>query len=153
MKLLRELDMSTLQAEYIEQAALSGCEKLETVTFPRSVKSLDGYVLTNCKNLKYVNVGDSLENVGCNVFQNCVNLASVSFPPSLKGIGNFAFMGCLALRSIVITSDTPPVIGTLSLDKKNKIILSVNQGAVIVYSEARVWRDYFNKRGSIKAIK
>ncbi|MBR2968139.1 MAG: leucine-rich repeat protein [Clostridia bacterium] len=117
----------------IGEGAFSGCSKLESITIPRRVRSIEKLAFYNCTNLSSVifeqtsllrclgdNVFDSCEalerielpnsivNMGTNVFEKCRSLAYVKLPDSLTTIPDGTFQGC-AFTSI----DLPTTVTTI----------------------------------------
>ena len=79
-----------------------GCDKLTSVTLPRSVTSLGNYAFYCCAGLKSVTIPDSLTSIRDFAFSGCRGLNSVTLPDSLTDIGYHAFSECTGLTSVTI---------------------------------------------------
>ncbi len=76
--------------------------KLNSITIPDSITSIEDYAFYNCDNLTRVSIGDGLCNIGLYAFAECSKLTSITFPDSVTSIGEGAFQRCSSLNSIVI---------------------------------------------------
>lgn len=110
----------------IGEGAFRGCETLEKVTFPLTLRALDRYAFENCSALKEIVVNNRLEtiadyafrgsgievfapdcplySIGRNVFYGCENLKKVVLPASLTVLKEYAFSGCTALTEVDMTA-------------------------------------------------
>ncbi len=103
--------------ESIGRAAFYGCNKLESVTIPGSVKnvgadafSLDldtafhGNYVTPPLTSKLVNltIENGVEVIGEGAFEACFNLKSIHIPGSVKIIDAYTFHGCKGLSNLTI---------------------------------------------------
>ena len=80
--------------------AFLGCESLERVTIPESVRWIAKRAFSGCINLSSVTIGDSVEEIGSYAFSECTGLRSVSFGKSCTSIRRGAFFRCLMLTDI-----------------------------------------------------
>ena len=65
--------------ETVDTAAFFGCRKLETVTFPDSLKHVESYAFGDCFALREVRCGKGRLDVGQAAFGGCTNLLHVYF--------------------------------------------------------------------------
>ncbi|MDO4553897.1 MAG: leucine-rich repeat protein [Lachnospiraceae bacterium] len=79
--------------------AFSGC-KLKNLTFPDSVKKLEGGMCEGCLELETVVMGNSVDSIGMYAFSGCSKLKNVTFSKNLKEIMSGAFLNCTALSEI-----------------------------------------------------
>ena len=75
---------------------------LTSITIPRGLKEIDGYVFRDCTSLKTVKFNNALETIGWNAFLGCEALSEVQIPASVTAIEDCAFQKCAALKEIVI---------------------------------------------------
>ncbi len=108
-----------------------GCESLETVTLPLSVRVVGSYAFSGCKVLTRVETAydDStgvevggLEIIDESAFANCAKLLRTGFYEGLKEIGSYAFYGCTRLAVTELTAaylvpDTVTHIGTYAFNE------------------------------------
>lgn len=113
----------TYKVTSISSNAFYNCDKMTSITIPKTITSVGKYAFLNCKSLTTViisckNVGnwfrdskvsiknvilkDGVESVDENVFMNCINLALVRIANSVKSIGAYAFSGCINLDKLTI---------------------------------------------------
>ena len=91
-----------LHASSIFDGVFDGCELLESVKIPGSVKEIGNKAFRNCTSLASVMLAKGVEEIGNFAFNGCTSLASVTLAKGVKTIGNFAFGGCTSLKSITI---------------------------------------------------
>ena len=90
----------------IEQAAFYNCPKLKTVDFTRCkhLKEIGENAFYGCGNLKKIILPVSLEEIENGTFKGCTKLEEVDFSLStqLKRIGDNAFTSCENLKKIIL---------------------------------------------------
>ena len=85
--------------------AFSGCVKLQSVTFPKSLTTLGSNAFCRCSELNNPNFADSsLTEIGSSCFQNCSKLTKADFPDTLTKIEGNAFKGCSDLSEVSLGS-------------------------------------------------
>ena len=86
----------------IERRAFSGCVRLKTVDFPRTLNRLELQAFMNDKRLKKACFRKEcgLEELGNEVFSGCTGLERVTLPGKLRTIGRRAFYKCTGLLEI-----------------------------------------------------
>ena len=96
----------------IGDGAFSGCENLQSVTFPKNAEftSIGSYAFAECHSLKSVKLPDTVEDIPEGMFAFCHSLESVTFGKNTKSIGSEAFRECSALSEITLP-DTLTDIG------------------------------------------
>ena len=100
-------------------------DELESITFPKTIKTLDGHTLIGLKNLKRVvfqecqieNIPEcfffgtgitevilpkSIKTIGESAFSCCNRLERISLPDSVETIERFVFHNCENLRQVII---------------------------------------------------
>ncbi|MDD3231822.1 MAG: leucine-rich repeat domain-containing protein [Clostridia bacterium] len=90
--------------EKIGNNAFSGCNSLEEIKLPTSVKEIGDAAFQNCSLLKSVVMSETTEKIGVSAFDGCVSLTSITIPSSVTSMGNNAFSGCSNLNKININS-------------------------------------------------
>ena len=83
--------------EIIGEGAFANCG-FSTITFPKSVKTIDKDAFAECENLQSIHFPEHslLESVGNAAFYNCTSLENVNFEDALNfnSLGDSAFSGC-----------------------------------------------------------
>ena len=118
---LKSADLSAISnLQTIPYRMFNDCGKLETVSFPTTVKNIEYNAFYNCKSLKdytpFVNVErldwnafaySGLESVDLTnvdymdqAFVECRSLTMVILPPTMKTLSSNAFNGCSSLSNI-----------------------------------------------------
>lgn len=118
----------------IEDEAFAGCDCLEEVSLPLSLRQLGKAAFKGCKSLRELSLPDGIEQVGEGAFEGCSSLAEVTFPtahkevticrgafkgcgiesltlPGSYKIGGDAFEGCKSLTTLQIEAIDDEVVG------------------------------------------
>lgn len=85
----------------ISQYDFSGCELIESVIFPNTLKRIESNSFTNDTALKSVQFNEGLEYIENNAFIGCVALTSVNLPQSLLQTDSDCFSGMAELNVMV----------------------------------------------------
>ncbi len=91
----------------ISPFAFDGCDGLERIRIPSSVRQIGCSAFADCSSLKEVALPDSLAEIGAFAFAGCSLLKEVKLPAAV--IREYAFDGCSSLKSITL-ADAAPVI-------------------------------------------
>ena len=75
----------------IGDEAFSGCCMLKSVMLPKGVKTIGNYAFKYCTSLKKITIPESVTSIGYNAFYNCRNLKTATVPKSVTSIGDKAF--------------------------------------------------------------
>ncbi|MBQ3497938.1 MAG: leucine-rich repeat protein [Clostridia bacterium] len=94
----------------IKDGAFSGCNSLEDITLPDSVKAIGAGAFYCCTNLKSINIPNGVTCIGDSTFECCESLEHIALPNSVKAIGVGAFVGCESLEHIALP-DSVKAIG------------------------------------------
>lgn len=88
--------------------AFMRCEKLEQISIPAGLQSIDRYAFAYCSSLKTVEVpeGSQLGGIYKSAFYNCSQLESIRIPDGVQEIGAYAFYGCNSLNNMDITDNS-----------------------------------------------
>ena len=94
---------STDAKDLTNGSMFSGCTKLESITLPANLTSINGQTFRGCTALREVIFeGESqLQSIGVQAFYECTSLAEIDLPDTLTTIDNEAFQGS-GLTSITI---------------------------------------------------
>ena len=94
---------STDAKDLTNGSIFSGCTKLESITLPANLTSINGQTFRGCTALREVIFeGESqLQSIGVQAFYECTSLAEIDLPDTLTTIDNEAFQGS-GLTSITI---------------------------------------------------
>ncbi len=85
--------------------AFSGCNALESVSFPSTLTRIGPSAFYSCAALIEANLaGTSVSSIGLNAFQSCTSLNNISFPSTLNYIGQSAFRQCGAIGKIDLSA-------------------------------------------------
>lgn len=84
----------------ISEGAFRECENLESVTIPQNVDKIKKYTFFDCKKLSSITIPESVTEIKENAFGWCRNLTSIVIPSSVKKIEEGAFAGCSGLTSV-----------------------------------------------------
>ena len=105
--------------EEIKWNCFENCKRIETVTFPNSLKRI-GMAAFKGSGLKYLNLPNSVAIIEGSAFQYCKNLSTVTLSNCTRTIEACAFANCSELISISIPN-TVEVIGSWAFGDCNKI--------------------------------
>lgn len=81
-----------------------GCWRLESLSLPSSITSIEEYALCGCMHLESLTIPEGLISIGERAFEGCSSLTNISIPSSVTSIGEHAFGDCRGLKSIVLPS-------------------------------------------------
>ena len=90
----------------IPMGAFSGCEALEELQVPASVKKVADLAF-EASGLKEMELPMGVEMVGAGAFFNCQQLEKLAFPNSLKRLGVCSFLYCNKLKSLTLPDQKP----------------------------------------------
>lgn len=86
---------------YISPYAFYGCESIEKITLPNTIKSIGHAAFSNCSNLKSVNLPDSLIRIEAYAFCR-TSISSIEIPSGVVSMGACVFLNCQKLRDITV---------------------------------------------------
>ena len=90
----------------IKEGAFVGCEVVESLTLPASVKRIEKDAFYNCYGLKTVNLNEGLEFIGDWAFYGSGALESIHIPSTVTYIDRYAYLFCAnSLNSITVHPD------------------------------------------------
>ena len=92
--------------ELIDGGAFASCVKLDTLTLPSSITTINAGFM-GCQGLKIVYIKGATD-VGSFAFHSCTNLERVTFGKDVRNITHGAFSSCQKLTDVIIEDgDTP----------------------------------------------
>ena len=86
----------------VPSSMCQGWSRLESITLPSSVRSLDISVFGGCSSLTRINIPEGIPSIPRSAFSGCTSLSSITLPESITIIAPSAFGGCTSLASIII---------------------------------------------------
>lgn len=148
----------------IGHSAFADCSALKEFTFPKTLKSLNGYVFSNCVSLSRIEIPKSVTEIGYGVFNGCHgltaayiyatilslpermfykcdNLLYLELPEKLKTVENDAFdyVHALLVLKLNSTSTTPLTGEGLDGLQRFRIDLLVDKTVEAVYKDDEFW--------------
>ena len=85
-----------------DEGAFLGCENLETVSLPSTLKTIGSRAFDGCHGLRQINLSKGLVSIGEYAFCECYRLSNVLIPEGLTSIGEYAFFGCKSIEKLII---------------------------------------------------
>lgn len=76
-------------------------EKLESVSFPTTLRRIGQCQFQACRNLRKMVFPEGVVRIGCQCFFDCRNLEHVEFPSTLEELGDEPFYNCPKLKTVV----------------------------------------------------
>ncbi|MBR2771343.1 MAG: leucine-rich repeat domain-containing protein, partial [Bacteroidales bacterium] len=89
--------------------AFSGCKKLTSIDLG-NVRSLSNDVFGGCDRLENVVIPNTVRFMSYSIFSSCVGLKNVVIGNAVETMGQAFFFGCTSLQSVVMLGDVPPVL-------------------------------------------
>lgn len=88
----------------LENNVFSGCQQLQKVTLPPTLRTIGSSTFQNCTTLSEIVVPEAVTSIDNSAFNGCIALSSITLPETLTKIGSYAFSGCSALTELTIPS-------------------------------------------------
>ena len=80
--------------------AFRGCESLERVSLPSTLKELGKRVFLGCGKLQKIVLPDAIVDIGASCFEGCASMKAVNLPLGVKKLERGTFRSCSSLTSI-----------------------------------------------------
>ncbi len=77
----------------IQINAFSGCERLKSVSLPKSLRTIGERAFLGCYELTSITIPDGVTSIGNEAFSSCTKIAELKVPSSVTEIGYYAFSG------------------------------------------------------------
>lgn len=90
----------------INSHAFQDCASLESLVIPPGLTQISDYAFLRCKNLTSLKLPDSIKEIDRWAFLRCEKLEEVYLPDSLRFLGVGAFFACYALKRVYISEQT-----------------------------------------------
>lgn len=90
----------------INSGAFSGCENIEEIILPNTVKKIGSRAFADCKRLKRIVIPEGCEEIDFATFAGCENLEEIVLPQSLKNLSPQLFLNCKKLKRVVLPEST-----------------------------------------------
>ena len=86
----------------VGKAAFYGCDRLETIQLPASVREIEDDAFSGCRRLVRADLPESVLFIGRSAFSGCRNLRSLSLPAGIIRIESGSFEGCERITEVRI---------------------------------------------------
>lgn len=106
--------------EIICNNAFSGCEAINTITLPETIKQIGEWAFFSCENLEQIYIQEGVQQVGDYAFMGCVNLQEITLPSTIEKIGLEAFQG---IQNIISQTSEYNVMGNCLYSKDKKTLI------------------------------
>jgi hypothetical protein len=148
----------------IDDYTFSNCKYLNSISIPKTVKTIGFRSFNNCDGLTNITIPNSITKIIDETFFDCDGLTSVTIPDSVTSIGNHAFYSCNNLTNITIgksvssvgiyafydtsinyitcLSETPPSVNTLAFSYYENVTLYVPESSIEAYRNASIWSNF-----------
>lgn len=93
--------------------AFAGCNRIENIALPSSIKSIDECAFQGCTELNDIIIPNGVISIGEYAFAECTKLKSIEIPESVTSIGDAAFVFCSMLTTVSIPSSVTNIGGSL----------------------------------------
>lgn len=120
------------------------CDALKEFEFPTILRNgqIPANCLYNCYALSKIIMHDGVTSIADNAIANIYAINEVTIPASVTSLGT-QFKNCSHLMKIRMLGETPPTVGTLTLQTKTQIV--VPAGRLETYQTAEGWSAYASK--------
>ena len=89
----------------IPASAFNGCNNIENIELPRTLKTIGTSAFANCSSLKDIVIPGNITSIGDSAFSACTTLESVTISGATD-IGGSAFSGCTMLEKVEMPKAT-----------------------------------------------
>lgn len=123
-----------LSVRYIGKYAFSGCTNLRNIYLPSGINTIKEMAFSYCVNLNGMKLPDDLTYLNYGTFKGCKRFQFVYIPRSVAGIDKEVFSGCVALNEIHINSRKPiSIINEKGEKEESNTFYNVNRNECTVY--------------------
>ncbi len=129
---LTNVTISGVTLTEIGDSAFSGCNKLEKITLPNSLKRIGSYAFNQCYALENITIPDSVTEIGDDAFSVCRALSTVTIPAGVTIIDNRLFERCENLNSVTIKGNITSIGTSAFEDCKNLETLSLPDNGTLL---------------------
>ncbi|SHG05443.1 Leucine rich repeat-containing protein [Mariniphaga anaerophila] len=82
---------------------------IESITFPSSLKIIEGWAFRFCKNLTTIDIPDSVTEIGELAFEFCSNIEKVKLSNKLTVLKRQTFSGCEKLKELYVPASVKSI--------------------------------------------
>ena len=116
---------------------------VKTVIFEGRITSIMDNAFYECEKMTSVTIPRSVINIGKNAFYGCKGLRSITIPQKVTSIGESAFTGCSGLTYITNLNVNPPSVFTnVFANVPTDVTLYVPAGSAETYENTPVWKQF-----------
>lgn len=138
----------------ISEYAFCGCETVESVILPTSLRSIGHTSFYGCHLLQEITIPQGVEVINDWTFGDCSALKTIDLPSSIIQLRPRAFVDATALMQIVVRATTPPECVTESDQGTDDVHspfstfhfstaqLVVPRGCKAAYESAPIWQNF-----------
>lgn len=88
----------------VQDYAFTGCNQLETLDLPKTVKYFGICAFKGCEKLTNIKFGQDVETLSEEAFEGCKSLTNITLPKTIIFIGDAIFKGCSSLKEVTFKS-------------------------------------------------
>ncbi|PKM60419.1 MAG: hypothetical protein CVU99_08305 [Firmicutes bacterium HGW-Firmicutes-4] len=94
--------------EVIKRSMFYKCSRLETVTFPSTLKAIEDFAFYGCEALKKIDLDKCkvLEIIGTSSFEGCQAMTGLVIPDAVIEIEEAAFLGCQGIETVAFDGNS-----------------------------------------------
>ena len=118
----------------VEDNMFVGCNAVESVIIPDTVKKIGTLAFGSCTKLASVELPDSLEEIDAMAFWHCYDLNSINLPSNLTSIGSAVFDNCHSLTSLTIPDTVLDIESDAFMDCHKLSQVSLGRGLTEIKS-------------------
>ena len=158
----------TYPVSSIGENAFAGCEELESVQLPSTMRGVNSCAFLGCTNLQQVSIPSTIRSVRSCAFTGCTSLEQIVLPRHMELVDSLTLYCCASLTSVVLLhrirtvcnsamehlpsmtnlycfASTPPVAeqGAFTLSDQQRCTLHVPKESVQLYRNSPVWSDFY----------
>jgi hypothetical protein len=101
------VENKTYSVTAIEASAFQYCNKMQSITIEKGIKSIGNEAFYNCSSLKSVVIPEGVLSIGSNVFAYCYPLQKLELPSTLISIGKYLIKSCDNLATVISRIQDP----------------------------------------------
>ena len=120
----------------IHSNAFQDCTSLETLVMPFGVTQISDYAFLRCKNLRSLKLPDSVRRIDRWAFLRCEKLEEIYLPDSLSSLGAGAFFACYALKKVYISGQTKQHLERQHIERLDRFFDDISSITFIGLSES-----------------
>ena len=116
-----------------------GCTKLETVTIPNSITTIQKYMFYGCSKLSVFPVGNSITTIEDYAFRRCSSLLNVVIPDSVTSLGKYSFAECKKMTDITFGTGITEIPENVCSWCDKLVNITIPSTAVTIGQAAFAW--------------